>query len=80
MIVFTYDNTFDGLLSCVFFAYEQRKFPDLILSEFEQKPLFINERYYVDSVVIPANSGSIIIRPQYSHTIIFFPILISICF
>lgn len=49
MIVFTYDNTFDGLLSCVFFAYEQRKFPDLILSEFDQKPLFIDEQYYVDT-------------------------------
>ncbi|RNC66257.1 TIGR03915 family putative DNA repair protein [Proteiniphilum sp. X52] len=49
MVVFTYDNTFDGLLSCVFFAYEQRKFPDLILSESDQKPLFIDEQYHVDT-------------------------------
>lgn len=47
MIIFTYDNTFDGLLSCVFFAYEQKKIPDLILSESDQKPLFADEEYYV---------------------------------
>ena len=47
MIIFTYDKTFDGLLSCVFFAYEQKKFPDLILSESDQKPLFVDEQYRV---------------------------------
>lgn len=47
MIVFTYDNTFDGLLSCLFFAYEQKKFPDLILSESDQRPLFVDEQYHV---------------------------------
>lgn len=49
MIVFTYDASFDGLLSCVFFAYEQKKFPDMILSESVQKPLFIDEHYYVNT-------------------------------
>lgn len=49
MIIFTYDNTFDGLLSCVFFAYEQKKIPDLILSESDQKPLFMDEQYHVDT-------------------------------
>lgn len=49
MIVFVYDKTLDGLLSCVFFAYEQKKFPDLILSESDQKPLFVDEQYYVDT-------------------------------
>lgn len=47
MILFIYDHTFDGLLSCVFFAYKQKKFPDLILSESDQKPLFTDEQYYV---------------------------------
>lgn len=47
MIVFTFDNTFEGLLSCIFFAYEQKKFPDLILTESDQKPLFIEEQFYV---------------------------------
>ncbi|WP_294079499.1 TIGR03915 family putative DNA repair protein [Proteiniphilum sp. UBA5384] len=51
MIVFEYDHTFDGLLSCVFFAYEQKKFPDLIFSESDQKPLFIEEQYYVDTEI-----------------------------
>ena len=49
MILFTYDKTFDGLLSCVFFAYEQKKFPDLILSDSDQKPLFIDEQYHVNT-------------------------------
>lgn len=47
MILFTYDKTFDGLLSCLFFAYEQKKFPDCILSESDQKSLFIDEQYHV---------------------------------
>ncbi len=47
MIIFTYDKTFDGLLSCVFFAYEQKSFPDMILSESDQKPLFVDEQYHV---------------------------------
>lgn len=47
MILFTYDKTFDGLLSCVFFAYDQKTFPDAILSESDQKPLFIDEQYHV---------------------------------
>lgn len=47
MILFTYDKTFDGLLSCVFFAYEQKKFPDAILSDSDSKPLFVDEQYHV---------------------------------
>jgi len=47
MIIFTYDKTFDGLLSCVFFAYEQKKFPDFILSDSDQKPLFVDEQYRI---------------------------------
>ena len=49
MIVFTYDKTFDGLLSCLFFAYEQKKFPDLILSDSDSKPLFVDEQYHVNT-------------------------------
>ena len=49
MILFLYDKTFDGLLSCIFFAYEQKKFPDLILSDSDQKPLFIDEQHYVNT-------------------------------
>ena len=47
MILFHYDNTFDGLLSCVFFAYEQKRFPDQILAESDPKPLFVDEQYYI---------------------------------
>ena len=47
MTLFTYDQTLDGLLCCVFFAYEQKKFPDLILSDSDQQPLFVDEQYHV---------------------------------
>lgn len=47
MTLFTYDKTFDGLLSCLFFAYEQKTFPDTILSESDPKPLFVNAQYHV---------------------------------
>ncbi|MDR1743844.1 MAG: TIGR03915 family putative DNA repair protein [Dysgonamonadaceae bacterium] len=47
MTVFFYDKTFDGLLSCIFFAYENRVFPDLILEEAVQKPLFTEVSYRV---------------------------------
>lgn len=47
LIIFTYDKTFDGLLSCVFFAYEQKIFPDSILAEDGQKPLFVDASYHV---------------------------------
>ena len=49
MIIFLYDKTLDGLLSCVFFAYETKQFPDLILSEADQQPLFAEARYRVDT-------------------------------
>ena len=47
MTLYLYDKTLDGLLSSVFFAYEQKRFPDAILSESDQKPLFVDEQYYI---------------------------------
>lgn len=47
MIVFIYDNTFDGLLSCVFFAYLKKKIPDQIISAVDAMPLFIDEKYTI---------------------------------
>lgn len=47
IVIFTFDNTFEGLLSCVFFAYEQKIVPDIIVSESEQKPLFYDYTYYI---------------------------------
>ena len=43
MIVFTYDHTFDGLLTCLFDAYNRKTFPDLLLKEGEPFPLFYDE-------------------------------------
>ena len=37
---FIYDNTFDGLLTCVFDAFNRKEFPDTIVGENTQLPLF----------------------------------------
>ena len=38
---FLYDNTFDGLLTCVFEAFNRKEFPENIVGENKQLPLFI---------------------------------------
>ena len=40
MLYFLYDNTFDGLLTCVFDAFNRKEFPENILAENKQLPLF----------------------------------------
>jgi len=40
MRYFTYDRTFDGLLTCVFDAFNRKEFPDNIVGENVQLPLF----------------------------------------
>ena len=43
MLIFTYDKSFDGLLSAVFEAYSRKQFPDMLLEEGASLPLFYNE-------------------------------------
>ncbi len=40
MLYFLYDNTFNGLLTCVFDAFYRKQFPKKIVSETTQIPLF----------------------------------------
>lgn len=40
MTIFVYDYTFDGLLTCVFEAYANKLFPNLLVREGSQLPLF----------------------------------------
>lgn len=47
MIVFVFDNTFEGVLTCVFEAYSRQSFPDVILPEGEPLPLFHDEVFTV---------------------------------
>ena len=47
MMVFRYDKTFDGLLTCVFDAYSRKTFPGKLLSENEPPPLFVDEEHTV---------------------------------
>jgi len=49
MIIFRYDKTFEGLLTCVFDAYSRKTFPDRLLSENDIEPLFAQECHFVVS-------------------------------
>lgn len=49
MTLFIYDHTFDGILSCIFYAYEHKTFPDIILSETAQRPLFADKLYHIET-------------------------------
>lgn len=43
MIIFQYDKSFDGLLTCVFEAYDRKMFPDILQAENIPLPLFHKE-------------------------------------
>lgn len=47
MTCFTYDKTFDGLLCCLFFAFETKETPDILLGSDEVKPLFLDKSFHV---------------------------------
>ena len=44
MILFIYDHTFEGLLTCIFDAYFRKTFPDSLLMEGEPLPLDVYKR------------------------------------
>ena len=43
MIVYQYDKSFDGLLTCIFEAYDRKMFPDILQAEGVPLPLFYEE-------------------------------------
>lgn len=47
VVIFTFDNTWEGLLTCVFFAYEQKIYPTSIISDSKPKPLFHDYAYHI---------------------------------
>ncbi|WP_294614192.1 TIGR03915 family putative DNA repair protein [uncultured Bacteroides sp.] len=47
MVIFVFDNTFEGLLTSVFEAYSRRVFPDALFPEGEPLPLFYDEVFTV---------------------------------
>jgi len=47
MIIFQYDKTFEGLLTAIFDAYNRKSFPDLLIGNEDQVPLFVDETYSV---------------------------------
>lgn len=55
MILFQYDETFEGLLTAVFDAYARRTFPDRLLGAHEPLPLFYDEAFRVVTDEVKAN-------------------------
>ena len=49
MTLYTFDNTFDGLLTAVFDAFARREQPEELLKEGDQMPLFGDEVHKVQS-------------------------------
>ena len=47
MTIFTYDKSFEGLLTALFHAYNRRMFPDRLLADAEPLPLFYDEVFRV---------------------------------
>ena len=47
MLVYTFDQTLDGVLSAVFDAYFRHQQPDMLIGEGEQMPLFCEETWQV---------------------------------
>lgn len=47
MLVFRYDETFEGLLTAVFDAFALKKWPEQVLSRHDVVPLFTSEEYIV---------------------------------
>ena len=43
MIIYQYDKSFDGLLTCIFEAYDRKMFPDILQAEGVPLPLFHEE-------------------------------------
>ena len=43
MIIYQYDKSFDGLLTCIFEAYDRKMFPDILQTEGVPLPLFHEE-------------------------------------
>ena len=47
MLVYTFDNTLDGLLTAVFDSFLLKQQPECLLAEGEQFPLFVDQKYQV---------------------------------
>ena len=47
MIIFRYDQSFEGLLTALFDAYSRKQFPDLLQAEELPLPLFYDEVHTV---------------------------------
>ena len=47
MLVYTFDNTLDGLLTAVFDSFLLKQQPEYLLAEGEQLPLFVDQHYHV---------------------------------
>ncbi|WP_392563692.1 TIGR03915 family putative DNA repair protein [Orbus wheelerorum] len=68
MIVFRYDNSFEGLLSAIFDAFSLKKWPQLILAPDEVLPLLTSEEYYVQTTEEKYSRVSLAMKKRLSKT------------
>ena len=72
MILFIYDHTFEGLLTCIFDAYFRKTFPDSLLMEGEPLPLFYDEAIHIATDEEKAVSGHLRTVSQDKIKFLFF--------
>ncbi len=52
MIIYTYDNTFEGFLTCIFECYSSKEFPvDICRQDKSSKPLFAESRHIISDSI-----------------------------
>lgn len=70
MIVFRYDNSFEGLLSAVFDVFLLKKSPQLILAQEDILPLFTTEEYHVQTTEEKYNRVSLAMKKRLSSIVL----------
>lgn len=68
MTVFFYDKTFEGLLTCVFDAFNRKVFPDKLLMDGDIAPLFADTTYNVITETEKANRVWVALQNKLSRT------------
>lgn len=67
MNVFSYDKTFDGLLSVVFDAYRLKMFPEMLLGEGDIEPLFMVKKHVSVTDLSKSNRVWEALKNRLSH-------------
>lgn len=68
MILYQFDNSFEGILTALFDAYSRKRFPDRLLGSQEMPPLFYEELYCVHTDMEKAERVWKAIQKKLSRT------------